>query len=461
MRVTRNGKSTDPAIEQYEMNQHILATLCLIVCLPVVTKAADRSPVEPPAQVFMKEGGWCWFQDPRVVIHDGKLFIGSVRGNGSGDAVVGVYDIASKQPLGTVLMHENFDRDDHNAPVFYSRPDGSVLAVYARHNRDKTHYYRVSDPTDPLRWSKELTFRHDYPLADKVTYMNLIPIRNEKKLYNFFRGIEFNPSFVTSSDHGMTWNEPTHFIRSELDGRHRPYARYAGNGTDTVHVSFTDGHPRDFGNSLYYAAFRDGKFYRASGQPIKDLDQEGPLKPSEAEHIYQGDAGKGRGGDLSAYNSAWTSSIAIDAAGRPHIGYTVYVSNADHRYRIASFDGNRWIDREVAHGGNCLYDRESSYTGLIALDPADPTTVVLSTDVDPTTGKATGGKHEIYRATVGSADDIKNIRWKPVTTNSPVRNIRPIIVRDGPTRVIAWLRGDFTTYTDYQLDVVGVIESGK
>jgi len=59
--------------------------------------------------------------------------------------------------------------------------------------------------------------------------------------------------------------------------------------------------------------------------------------------------------------SAWTSSIAIDANGHPHIGYTLYLNNYDHRYRIASWDGEKWFDREVAFAGKHLYQRESRY----------------------------------------------------------------------------------------------------
>lgn len=434
-----------------------LALVFILLCLAGAEEFAGAEE-DASISVLMKQGGWCWYQDPRVIIHGEKLLIGSVEGNGSGNAVVGVFDLKAKRPMGRTVVHEDFDRDDHNAPVFYARPDGSVLTVYTRHNRNKTHNYRISAVGDPLAWGEELAYRHDYPDASNVTYMNLFPMQKEGKLYNFFRGIQFNPSFITSTDHGTTWNEPTHFIQSELDGRHRPYARYAGNGTDTVHVCFTDGHPRDFGNSIYYAAFREGNFFRVDGTLIKNLKADGPLRPGEAELIYKGGGGPGRGGSLSALQSAWTSSIAIDSKGLPSIAYTLYISNTDHRYRIAQYDGSRWIDREVARAGGCLYDRESSYTGLIALDPLDPSTVVISTDVDPKTGVSSDGKHEIYRAKVGINDDVETIRWESVTRDSRMRNIRPVIVRDQDTRVIAWLRGTFNTYTDYRLDVVGIVE---
>lgn len=437
----------------------IAATLALTQPLHGDTGASyDRTADSHTFTVFMREGGWCWFQDPRAIIHRNHLFVGAVQGNASGPALVGVYDLDARAPIGTVTLRDNFKRDDHNSPVFHVRPDGSVLAVYAYHNNNKTHYYRISEPGNPLRWSDELTFEHDYPNAGNVTYMNLVAPGENGTLYNFFRGIDFNPCYITSTDHGKTWGNPTHFIQSELEGRHRPYVRYAGGDNGTVHLSFTDGHPRNFGNNIYYAAFRDGRFFLADGTPVNTVPQGKPLRPSQADLIYRGSGEPGTRADLSAPRSAWTSSIAIDSAGHPHIAYSLYLSNADHRYRLASWDGTRWIDREIAYAGGCLYDRESSYTGLVSLDPTDPSTVVISSDCDPATGKP-HSNHEIYRARINNTDDISSIRWTPVTRNSPVRNIRPLVVRDGKRRVILWNRGDFRTYTDYQLDTVGTIET--
>ena len=406
----------------------------------------------------MEDGGWCWYQDPRAIIHDGKLFMGTVKGNGTGAALVGVYDLEANKPRGTVLMQDEFDRDDHNSPVFHVRSDGSMLATYAKHNRDTFHYSRISDPSDPLKWSEE--FRHERASPnpkDKVTYMNLYELKKEGKLYNFYRGINFNPTFVTSTDHGETWSEPVHFFKNEVGGRHRPYARYAGNGEDTIAVSITDAHPRNYGNSLYYFEFRDENYYKADGTLIKNLAADGPLLPSEAEKVYQGSGQKGKGKGQSAPNAAWTSSIVLDEKGHPHIGYTLYLSNTDHRYRIASWDGSKWNDCEVAFAGKCLYDRESSYTGLITLDPLDPTRVVISADVDPNTGKDSGGKHEIYAATIGDKDDTSSIKWKAITSNSEHRNLRPILVSGEGYKVLIWLNGPWKTYTDYDVDVVGMI----
>ncbi|MDH3345557.1 MAG: glycoside hydrolase family 88 protein [Kiritimatiellaceae bacterium] len=408
---------------------------------------------------FMKDGGWCWYQDPRSIIKNGKLIVAGLSGQ-SGDVKISVYDLKAGKDLGTVVLHEKFQRDDHDVPALYARPDGSILAVYAKHGNEKMHHYRISDPVDYLQWGEKQRFVHDYSGRSGVTYINLYTMKREGLLYNFFRdGQTWNPSFITSADHGETWGNRTRFILDEVEGRNRPYVRYLQRDPNTIGFSFTEAHPRDFGNSIYYADFRNGAFYNADGTKIKDL-ADGPLVPAEAERIFQGGGTRRSGKGASAPRSAWTCAMASDVESNPHIGYTLYLSNSDHRYRIASWNGKNWIDREVAYGGKCLYNKETSYTGLIALDPADPTQVVISTDVDPTTGKDLGGTHEIYVGNVGVDKGTSSIDWKPVTTGSEHRNIRPIIVSGEGYKVLLWLSGPWSTFRDYYSDVVGLVMEG-
>lgn len=423
-----------------------------------VSPVTEKHLIKPAAlTTFMKDGGWCWYQDPRAIIHQEKLILGGIDGQ-NGDVKISVYDLKMGRDLGTVVLHGKFERDDHDAPALYARPDGCILAVYAKHAQEKIHYYRISDPSDYLRWGPEQQFVHDYSGKTGVTYMNLFYLEKEKSLYNFFRdGPSFNPSFITSSDHGATWGNRTHLIADGLGSRNRPYARYLQVNPDTVGISFTEAHPRNFGNSLYYAEFRGGVFYRADGSKIKNLSA-GPLLPADVEKVYTGSGFKKRPvGFESVPNSAWTCATVRDAQGRPQLGYSVYLSNNDHRFRIASWSGSAWIDREIAYAGKCLYPEESSYTGLLAFDPSDPTTVYISSDVDPATGKDAGGTHEIYTAKIGPSDDIASIHWQPLTAGSAHRNIRPLVVTGDGHKVLLWLSGPWNTFTDYQSDAVGLI----
>ena len=416
-------------------------------------KAEPRGAVLPEGiKLFARNGGWCWFQDPRAIIHGGKLIAGSVSGSGAtrGDVRASVYDLKANKNLGTFVLHSRLQSDDHDAPAFYVRPDKRILAVYARHSAS-IHYYRISEPNDPTKWGPMQTFKHPH----RITYMNLYYHVPDDTLYNFYRdtGGTYCPAYLTSKDHGTTWRRGGQLIFHGMKGRHRPYARYGSDG-EYIHVSFTESHPQEFkgsGCSIYYAKFKAGKFYRADGTFIKDIQKEGPLLPKEAETIFKADS----------QNSAWTSSIVTDAAGRVYIAYSVRKSPADHRFRYARWDGRKWRDGEVAFAGSGLYPKAYDYTGLITIDPSDPGRVYFSTNVAPRTGTrgdgrtAHSGRHEMYEGVTRDAGET----WKitPITKNSPTDNLRPVCVAGEGWNVLLWLRGRYTTFTNYEQDVVGII----
>ena len=115
--------------------------------------------------------------------------------------------------------------------------------------------------------------------------------------------------------------------------------------------------------------------------------------------------------------------------------------------------------------GTRLYSGEDDYTGLAVLDPTDPSVVYISTNANPTTGAALtstadGKRHwEIFRGDTANAGD--SWTWTPVTTNSTLDNLRPIVVSDGDARkVLLWLRGTYRAYTDYQQQVLMLILAG-
>ncbi len=406
---------------------------------------------------FMHNGGWCWYQGPRAVINNGKLIIGGLDGI-NGDVRASIYDLKSKKIDGEVVLEKGFQRDDHNAPAFYVRPNGDVMSMWAKHGSDKIHRYKVASADNYLEWSEKKQHQHKYKDRRGVTYMNLYYMDAEKSLYCFFRdGPHWNPAYITSKDHGETWSADTRLIANEIAGRHRPYTIYSQVDKNTVGIVYTDGHPRDYGNSLYYVEFKGGKFYKADGSEIHDI-KNGPLLTTQGEKVYKGSETKQKPITCeSVPGASWNCNMISDAQGNPHIGYTLYLNNNDHRYRLMNWDGKKWNDREIAYAGRCLYYWESSYTGLMTIDPTDPEMIYISTDVNPSTGEYLGGVHEIYKARVKASDDIKSIKWEAVTSGSKFRNVRPIIVAKDGYKVLLWLNGDWWTYLHYDVDVRGII----
>ncbi len=414
--------------------------------------------------VLSDDGGWCWFETPRAVFQGNRLIVGSVASGWNvaarrGDIEAIVHDLGSGT-TNIVELRNQLGLDDHNSPAFLVRPDGRLLTLYARHDTEDHFYFRLSTANNPLIWAAEQTFTPT--AATRVTYSNLFLLTAENnRVYDFYRGLDasFKPSFAYSADLGQTWTSGGIVINVPATERHRPYTRYASNGTDTIHITYTEAHPRDFDNSIYHVYYKGGMLYQSNGTAIRGLAA-GLTSPNEGTRIFQGDAA----------NVAWTVDVALDPMGRPHTVYSVQIGSAglptgqggtDMRYRYARWDGTAWRDRPLAYAGTRLYAGEDDYTGLAVLDPTNASVVYISTNANPTTGAALTSTadsrrhYEIFRGNTTNGGDTWT--WTALTSNSTLDNLRPILVADGVgQKALVWLRGTYRSYTDYQQQVLAL-----
>jgi hypothetical protein len=410
---------------------------------------------------FNDDGAWSWFQDERALIAGEILWVGSVAAgardtNRRGDIDLVKYDLRSGARERVVLHQGLLARgkvyDDHNAPAMLAFPDGRLLAVYAMHGDENRLYYR----TLSLNWSKESFFVPSE--SSSITYSNLFRLSEEHdgRVYNFYRGLNgsFKPSYAWSDDGGSSWRSGNVVIDVPATRKHRPYVKYASNGRDAIHMVYTEGHPRDYDNSVYHVFYRAGWLHRSDGTRIREL-KTGLRSPSEGTLVYKGDPN----------NVAWVSDLHLDDQGMPYAVFSVQKDSsklppkeggADHRYRYARWDGKQWKHEEIAYAGRRLYAGEDDYTGNIALDPYHPGRAYLSANVDPKTGTSLA-RYEIFRAERGG----ESWQIEPVTRDSKIDNIRPIVpMGDRRRLVVLWLRGTYRAYTDYELEVTGMV-SGR
>ena len=457
----------------------ILAMLLAASVQPQDRAAATQAgqPKAPLARpvVLNDDGGWCWFQDERALVLGGGLVFGTVASGRNDPARLGMVEATSvdlttlatrRFRLSATPVERAGRYDDHDVPAFVARGDSRLVAVWSGHGFDNRILWRVSTrPRDASEWSDERTFVPSP--SSSVTYSNLFRLASERgRIYDFYRGLDnrFKPSVAWSDDEGASWTKGGVVIDVPAQFRHRPYVKYASNGHDTVHLVYTEGHPRDFDNSLYHVFYRSGALHGSDGTAIRPL-AEGLRDPADGTRIFQGDA----------RNVAWVADVELDAQGRPFVAYSVQKDSAglpprqggeDHRYRVARFTGRAWEDAEIAHAGRRLYAGEDDYTGGVALVPGDPTRIFLSTDVNPATGAPLvsardGQRHyEIFRGE--SKDGGRSFTFRPVTRDSTADNLRPIVPRtDDAREIVLWLRGVYRSYTDYALEVVGLFPSGR
>lgn len=422
---------------------------------------------------FAKNAGWCWFQDERAILDGRKLIFAAVagtdgHGHQGGDVFVTEYNLDTGK-VAQFELHDRLDRDDHAVPALLKLEDERYLAMYCSHGRDPFSRWRISrNPGSIESWGPEQTFRHEH---GHPTYSNLLPLTVETdeekgtqpRIYNFTRSRGWDPNWMFSDDQGRSWRWGGRL----LDWPDRPYLKYASNHKDTIHFVTTDGHPRMMHNSIYHGFIRSGKLYDSEGQVVDVLDQEG-LKEKTLTKLFEGDP----------HNVAWTVDLQLTRESWPVTVFSVQKDGAsfqnnqeegpgwDHRYFYARWNGRQWDVNEMAYAGTGLYPREADYTGLAAIDPQDPNTVYISSDVDPRTGTAKVSEvdrkrhYEIFRGR--TTDGGRSWQWKPITQNSTQDNLRPVIPNSrSETRVVLWLRGQYKTYTDYATDVVGRVMKGS
>lgn len=306
-------------------------------------------------------------------------------------------------------------------------------------------------PLTEFQWGPEQT----YGYQARSTYANPFQLSTESgRIYNFFRGLNFNPTFATSEDGAKTWSAATHLIRED---KQRPYVKYVSNGRDRIDFLFTDGHPRNEPtNNIYHMYYTGGNLYRSDGTLIRSLAEVKsghPVLPSEATQVYDGRT-EGRG---------WVWDLEYDQAGNP---VAAYINSADGdlgkdlRYRYARWDAaaKHWREQQIAYAGEHLYVPENHYAGGISIDPNDANTVYISTAVNPQTGQpGDTGRRQIFRG--HTADGGVMWKWEQLTFDAAADNLRPFVPRQTtlPTCVL-WFRGQYTTYLNYDTDIVGIIE---
>jgi hypothetical protein len=398
-----------------------------------MTKAGSTSELFSEAT---PSGAWTFFTDPRSIQYQGKFdktYLGFLDSAGS-DRIWSLNHANGK--IDTFTLHVRLQKDDHDNPALYMRKDGRLTVWYQRHGTDKYFLTRTTlEPEDITAWDKEDTI----PMPAGTTYGH--PFRldaDSGKLYLFNRSVGFHPTMMSSKDEGKTWNTPVKMIGGP---GLRPYVKYVSDGDSSIHIAFTDGHPRNEAtNSIYYMRYCKGAFYHANGTLIKTIANL-PIEPNEADKVYDG-ATDGR---------AWIWDIALDAKNRPVLVHSVCPAETDHRYYYAYWNGSVWKDSLMTKAGGWFpqtvagtIEAEPHYSGGIILDPVDPSIVYLS--------KPTNGNFEIEKWSTTNGG--KSWTTLAITSGSAKHNARPILPhpvkgQHSTHHMLFWMNGDYIHYTNY------------
>jgi hypothetical protein len=377
-------------------------------------------------------GSWSWFGDPRAVYVQAQYdetFVGWLGWNGA--VTIGAYD----PQFGLMRTHiiGHLFHDDHSAPSIFVEPDGRLTAFWSGHNGQQMNYRTTLRPEDISAWGPEGHVKSSIPGHLGFTYPNPIMLGDEAdRLYLFWRGRDYSQDYATRTLAGQ-WSPARRLI---YQPGQRPYVKYDSNGTNTIAMAFTNGHPRETLTSVYFAEYRDGMLRGASGRLIARLGA-GPIRPDRGDLVYNGNA---------THVPSWVWDVALGRGDRPVIVYATFPRRPYSDYWYARWNGRRWVSHFLTFAGPTISPGtiEYEYSPGITLDHSNPSIVYLSR-------KAPGGGYEIQRWTTSDGGS----RWqvRTVVPADGIDNVRPVVPRDGGPIELLWLRGDYRSYTTYRTSI--------
>jgi len=434
---------------------------------PSVCKVPEGAPTAKLI-TFNDNGGWCWYQDERVIVDaaNNRLIVGSMAGTGSraGNVEAVVWDLAANTGKNTVL--NRLSTDDHNTVAFTLTGTGTVAAMWATHRENCNSYFATLDAAGS--WSKTSTYswsKDGCPWAgastNMITYANpWLMASEENRLYSGVRSVDTSPAFLTSTDDGKSWGFHGRLTASPQQGYVAGYYKYWGNGTDRIDWIGTDAHPRDVDNSLWHGYIQGGKVHKSDGTVVDDnfgdksaetIDKYTQVFKTgttvggvRLEHMWNHDVVRYPDGTIVALGQGRVTGTGND--------------DPDKRHVYSRWDGKAWTTTYLAKAGPKLYGSEQDYTGLSAADPDDPTVIYISTPFDPRddTTMSENRKREIWRGT--TCDEGKTFTWTPITQSSMQDNIRPVVPKwDAAHTAVLWMQGSYTSAQNYNMKIVGLV----
>jgi hypothetical protein len=424
----------------------------------------------PTEQVitFNDNGGWCWYQDERVIVDtkNNRMVIGSMASGGSrnGNVEAVVYDLGANSGKTTIL--NNLSCDDHNAPGFVITGSGTIAAMWATHRENCNSYFATFDgsawaSTKTYDWSKGDGCPWAGASTNMVTYANPWLMATESnRLYSGVRSVDTSPSFLSSTDDGKSWGYYGRLTASKQTGYVAGYYKYWGNGTDRIDWVGTEAHPRDDDNSLWHGYVKGGKVYDSFDKVVDDnIADKTAQDVSKFTPVFK----TGTTINGVVLNHMWNHDImryadgTIAVLGQGRVNGTGS-DDPDKRMIYSRFDGKAWTTTYLVKAGSKLYADEQDYTGLSALNPDNPNIIYVSTPYDPRDDKTMSAnkKHELWQGT--TCDNGKTFTFTPITQNSSVDQIRPVVPKwDSSHTALLWMQGTYKSAQSYTMKIVGLI----
>lgn len=407
-------------------------------------------------------GSLCWFAEPRAVSAQSKTWFGYSRplsiNGGYGNCCIGEFNHTTGLTTEFIIKANALGyNDDHSQPSFLIRPDGRLVAFYCNHGDTAIHMRVSVNAYDATVWGAEADIVTDVDPDNVITYPSPVMLSAQSnKIYVFYRGIAQGLTCITSTDLAaatapassgaamgtVTWSSPAVWIATITSPTDKGvYHKVWSDNVSRIDFACTNATPRSLVPGLTLKDVRhfywDGTTARASdGAALAAF----PLTTNAMTAIATSAA-------PDSYGDIWVWDCFRDAAsGTVHVAFVRFLSDSDHRYYVARWDGQIWSKAEIPNTATqrmCVTTNQPQYTHGICFDPDKPGVVYLAI------GDMTASV--LYRLV--TLDN--GATWSRLAISSPDLageryvgvNYRPFVPRnrDGTKCAVMWNRG---TYDD-------------
>lgn len=369
---------------------------------------------------IVADSAWSWYMDPRVLTTSRATYFSSVHSGG--DIQVTSVDHGTAR-LRHAVIQPDFEADDHNAPSLTELDDGRVVAFWNAHGLVPAHYRVTLDSGDVTTFGPAIELTGSGLEDDGTTYTSIVTLPGAEERYHLFTRRASDDAWVmTTSEDLLTWS-PAVRLFEHVDPDSYPYAKFVGDGRDTIHMVFSDTTARsEEHSSLHHVSLSGGVFRRSDGTAIRSLatvsgaggEERRPIRPREATRIHDGEGGDGRGRPYG---------IALDGDDPVVVFTTGNRWTGRWTYRWMRVRDEEWI-------GSTLLRSTTDPAG-ITLDQDDPSRVVLVRD----------GTVEEYR----TDDDGDSWTRRPLAASGQSRTPATPWSGEGVTGPVsaAWLSGPY------------------
>ncbi|MEA2067984.1 MAG: glycoside hydrolase family 88 protein [Verrucomicrobiota bacterium] len=372
------------------------------------------SAVSPPyeIQTLVRNGIWSDHHDDRMVVDENFIHCGMTGRDGNPQV-----DLYSLREVWSPHVCQQYALSvaEGSAPALLKLQDGRLLAAYAKSGEHNQWFFKTAEyvATDfnvswTLKWSPEQ--RVECPVEQPLC--NLLQLAEENgRVFNLYAA--GGSLFSQYSDDLSKWTEPVRLFEAEGDLSFK----WVSNGMNRIDILCAE----QVGDVLrvFHIAYAAGQFQ--------------PLEP-----VYEGNPS----------SDGWFADLEHAASGAPVAVFTA--AGADGNTVLFSAKQNprkEWEVDEITSLCKCAG---------VGMDPDDTSSLYVSSDTDPATGRPVqSGRFQIFRGKGGA----EGWRWEQLTFDVSEDHFNPSVPRsDGERNCVVWMRGQRAVDGRSDGQVVGILE---